>query len=216
MLKKILDVILFGSLFISFCAVALCIETNILLHLKLNSVSFYLFVFGATLVQYNLHYLFKKSAVKYSERLAWSLKNKLTHKVLIWLGIALIIISLFSFQLHQFIILSVLGAIALLYSFPLLPFARKKRIKDYGLLKILTLALMWTLVTVWFPVDEANYSFSYHLILIRRFIFIFILCLLFDIRDTEIDRAENISTLSVKLGVKRAYILCYTLLILFA
>lgn len=113
-------------------------------------------------------------------------------------------------------ILFVLGAISILYSFPLLPFAHKKRIKDFGLLKIVTLSLLWTLVTVWFPVSDNNYEgFSFYLIFLRRFIFIFILCLLFDIRDTEVDRAEKISTISVKLGLKKSYIVCNSLLILF-
>lgn len=194
----------------------MCIETNLLLHLPLNNLSFYSFVFGATLVQYNLHYVFKKHAVRNSERLAWSLKNKKLHQIFIVIGVCLILVSLFSFRLHHFIILLVLGAIAVLYSFPLLPFTNKKRIKDFGLLKIIILALLWTLVTVWFPADEANYGLSFQLIFIRRFIFIFVLCLLFDIRDIEIDRHENISTLAVMLGKKRSYILCYILLLIFA
>ena len=83
-------------------------------------------------------------------------------------------------------------------------------------MKIITLALMWTLVTVWFPINQTSFvSFSFQLIFLRRFIFIFILCLLFDIRDTEIDRQQNIATLSVMLGIKRSYILCYILLIIF-
>ncbi len=216
MFKKISEIFLFGSLFISICAVAMCIETNLLLHFRLNDLSFYLFVFGATLVQYNMHYLFKTTAVVNSRRLAWSLKNKDIHKILIAFGVALIIYSLFSFRLKHFIILLVLGAIAFLYSFPFLHFTHKKRIKDFGLLKIVTLALLWTLVTVWFPIDEANFSgLSFQLIFLRRFIFMFILCLLFDIRDTEVDRKESIATLSVKLGVKRSYILCYLLLMIF-
>lgn len=216
MFKKVTDVILYGSIFISVCAVALCIETNILLHLKLNSLSFYLFVFGATLVQYNLHYLFKKTAVANSKRIAWSKKNAHVYKVLIGCGIVFILISLFSFQLHHFIVLVVFGAIAILYSFPFLPFPNKKRIKDFGLLKIITLALLWTLVTVWFPADGINVTeLTFILLFIRRFVFIFLLCLLFDIRDTEVDRLENISTLSVKLGVQKAYNLCYILLIVF-
>jgi 4-hydroxybenzoate polyprenyltransferase len=195
----------------------MCIETNLLLYLPLNDLNFYLFVFGATLVQYNLHYLFKRTAVVNSRRLAWSLKNKTTHKVLIASGLLLILYSLFSFHLHHFIILLVLAVIAFLYSFPVLPFREKKRIKDFGLLKIITLALLWTLVTVWLPVAEAQFSgLSFQLIFFRRFIFIFILCLLFDVRDTEIDRKENIATLSVMLGEKRSYQLCYLLLMIFA
>lgn len=194
----------------------MCIETNLLLHLRLNNPSFYLFVFGATLVQYNMHYLFKTTAAVNSRRLTWSIKNKNIHKSLIAFGVALIIYSLFSFHLTHFIFLLVLGGIAFLYSFPFLPFTNKKRIKDFGLLKIITLGLLWTLVTVWFPADEVNVTgLSFQLIFLRRFIFIFILCLLFDIRDTEVDRRENIATFSVKLGVKRSYILCYLLLIMF-
>lgn len=216
MVKRFSEVFLFGSIFISLCAVAMCVETNLLLGIRLNHFSFYLFVFGATLVQYNLHYLFKTTAVANSARLAWSLKNKTIHRVLIAIGTVLIIYSLFSFHLHHFIILLLFGAIALLYSFPFLPFANKKRIKDYGLVKIITLALLWTLVTVWFPADQTNFSgISFQLIFLRRFIFMFILCLLFDIRDTEVDRQQNIATLSVKLGVKRSYLLCYFLLLIF-
>ena len=216
MIKKINEVFLFGSIFIAICAVAMCIETNLLLHLPLNNLPFYLFVFGATLVQYNLHYFFKTTAVINSKRLAWSLKNKSIHKFLIVFGLILITYSLFSFQLRHFIILLILGALAFLYSFPLLPFSNKKRIKDFGLLKIITLALLWTLVTVWFPVDQINVSgLSFQLIFIRRFIFIFILCLLFDIRDTEVDRKQNIATLAVKLGIKKSYLLCYLLLLIF-
>ena len=194
----------------------MCVETNLLLHLRLNDLSFYLFVFGATLAQYNMHYLFKTTAVANSARIAWSLRNKNIHKILIAIGVVLIVYSLFSFHLRHFIFLLALGAISFLYSFPFLPFTNKKRIKDFGLAKIITLSLLWTLVTVWFPIDETNITgFSFQLIFFRRFIFIFILCLLFDIRDTEVDRRENIATLSVKLGIKRAYALCYLLLAFF-
>ena len=195
---------------------ALCIETNLLLHLPLNHFSFYLFVFGATLVQYNMHYLFKTTAIVNSNRLAWSLKNKNAHKILIALGTALIMYSLFNFRFQHFIILLILGGISVLYSFPLLPFTNKKRIKDFGLLKIITLALMWTLVTVWLPASHADlFNLSFQLIFFRRFIFIFILCLLFDIRDIEIDRKENIDTLAVKAGMRKSYLLCYFLIVIF-
>ena len=215
-IKKISEFILFGSIFIAACAVALCIQTNLLLHLPLNTFSFYCFVFGATLAQYNLHYLVKTTAVKDSRRLAWSSKNKLIHKVLLGAGIALILFSFLSFRLHHFIILAILGAIALLYSFPVIPFGKKKRIKDYGFLKIITLALLWTLVTVWFPVNNLLFDKNIFLfIFLKRFAFLFVLCLLFDIRDIEIDRKENIRTLAVFLDKKKSYLIIYILLIVF-
>lgn len=205
-IKRIVEFTLFSSIFIAACAVALSIETNLLLHLPLNNISFYLFVFGATIVQYNLHYFFKKTAVINSHRLSWSLKNKNIHIVLLAVGCILIMVSLFSFKLRHFYILSILGAIAFLYSFPALPFKNRKRIKDYGFLKILTLALLWTLVTVWFPVSDMSVGETlYFFIFIKRFLFMFVLCLLFDIRDIDIDRTENIRTLPVLTGKRKSY-----------
>lgn len=215
-LKKIAVFFLFSSIFISVCAVALCIETNLLFHLPLNPVSFYCFVFGATLAQYNLHYLVKTAAVQNSERLEWSMKNKKVHKILFATGIGLILFSFFSFRLHHFIILGVMGVIAFLYSFPVIPLGKKRRIKDFGFLKILTLSLLWTLVTVWFPL--VNFSFDTDVLLfvfLKRFVFMFILCLLFDMRDIEIDRKENINTVAVILGRDKSYKLANITLVLF-
>ena len=215
-MKKLGEFILFSSIFIAICAVSLCIETNLLLHLPLNTFSFYCFVFGATLVQYNLHYLVKTTAVENSQRLAWSSKNKIIHRVLLFTGVALILFSFLSFRLHHFIILAILATVAFLYSFPVLPFFKKKRIKDYGFLKIITLALLWTLVTVWFPVNSFLFEKNiFVFVFFKRFVFMFMLCLLFDIRDIEIDRQENITTLAVFLGKKKSYLLVYNFLIFF-
>ena len=215
-IKKISEFILFGSIFISACAIGLCVETNIELGVTLNNLSFYCFVFGATLVQYNLHYLVKKTAIQDSERLDWSYKNKPIHLLLLAFGIALIIFSFFSFHLQHFAILICLGLIALLYSFPFIPFGKRKRIKDYGFFKIIILALLWTLVTVWFPLTDMNVEATLFIfVFVKRFIFMFVLCLLFDLRDIEIDRKENINTLAVILEKKRSYFLSYVLLIVF-
>jgi 4-hydroxybenzoate polyprenyltransferase len=214
--KKFGEFVLFSSIFIAACAVALCIETNLLLRLPLNSISFYCFVFGATLVQYNLHYLVKTTAVNNSERLAWSSRNKTVHNVFLITGIGLILFSFLSFRLHHFIILGILAAIAFLYSFPVLPFTKKKRIKDYGVLKIITLALLWTLVTVWFPVNNFPFERNIYLfVFFKRFVFLFLLCLLFDMRDIEVDKKENIRTLAVFLGKKKSYFIVYSILFLF-
>ncbi|MEO8765648.1 MAG: UbiA family prenyltransferase [Ginsengibacter sp.] len=214
MIRKITAFILFSSIFIAACAVAMCIQTNLLLHLPLNTFSFYCFVFGATLVQYNLHYLVKTTAVKNSYRLQWSSGNKTVHKALLFLGIALIIFSFLSFRLHHFIILAILGAVAFLYSYPGIPFSGKKRIKDYGFLKIITLALLWTLVTVWFPANGFQFENNIFIfVFLKRFVFLFVLCLVFDIRDIDVDRNENIRTLPVLLGKGKSYFTAYILLI---
>lgn len=216
MLLKSAQFILFGSIFIAACAVGFCIETNILLNIPFNHFGFYSFVFGATLFQYNLHYIVKTAAVQGSERLSWTRKNQKIHFFLLVGGIILIAASIFSFQVRHLGILFILGLISLLYSFPFLPFGKKRRIKDYGVFKIITLSLLWTLVTVWFPATGMNYDPGLFIfVFVKRFIFMMILCLLFDMRDIEIDHSQNIRTLAVLLGRKRSYWFAYLLTLLF-
>jgi 4-hydroxybenzoate polyprenyltransferase len=214
--KKFSEFILFSSIFISLCAVALCIETNILLGLPFNSFSFYCFVFGATLAQYNLHYFAKTVAVTGSQRQAWSQNKKQLHLLLLIAGVIMVLVSFFSFHLKHFLILACLGAISFLYSFPFLPFSNKRKIKDFGFWKIMTITLLWTLVTVWFPVNTMPVADElFLLIFLKRFVFMFVLCLLFDIRDMEVDSKDNINTLAVTLGREKSYFLSCILLIVF-
>lgn len=214
-MKKLVDFLLFGAVFIAVCAVALCMETNWLLGIPLNHWSFYILVFGATLVQYNLHYFFKEPTGLPSARDEWSVKNRTTQKALLALGAICIAVSLGWLNTRHFGVLVVLALIASLYSLPLLPFG-KRRLKEYGFLKIFLLTLEWTLVTVWFPVDQsAQDPTSYWLVFSRRFIFMFILCLLFDIRDMKADRAAHIKTLPIQLGLHRSYLLANIFLLVF-
>lgn len=214
--KNLLAFILFSSIFIAACAVSFAIETNIILGLPLNSPGFYGFIFGATLFQYNLHYVLKSNAAVNSARLNWSKKNTNIHYLLLLLGFLLIIISLFSFSLKHFYVLIFLGVIAFLYSFPFLPIGKKKRLKEFGILKILTLTLLWTLVTVWFPVNTMAYDPAlFWLVFAKRFLFMFVLCLLFDMRDLDVDREEGIKTFPVRFGNKNSYLLSYFILVVF-
>lgn len=212
-LKKFFSFLLFSSIFISCCTVALCIQTNLVLGLPLNPLNFYIFVFGATMAQYNLHYVSKTIAVKGSLRFAWTRRHRKLHFVLLGIGIAMVLYSLFGFSLYHYWILILLGIIAFFYSFPFLFFG--KRIKDYGVLKIFTLVLLWTLVTVWFPVNRVTYDAAlFALVFCERFVFMFILCLLFDMRDAPVDKAGGIHTLGVLLKRKQVRLVAYFSLLL--
>ena len=163
-----------------------------------------------------MHYVLKVSAAEDSARLAWTLRNKNVHYLLLLIGFSLIIYSLFSFHLRHFYVLSCLGGIAFLYSFPALPFGKKKRLKEYGILKIITLSLLWTLVTVWFPANTMPYEPGlFWLVFAKRFLFMFVLCLLFDMRDMDIDRETGIKTFPVRYGIQNSYYFSYLLLVIF-
>jgi 4-hydroxybenzoate polyprenyltransferase len=191
-------------------------ETSLLLGLPFNSFPFYLLVFSATLGQYNIHYYIKRDANPDSDRFFWSIGHRNVHLILNIIGAIGVAIGLFHLKPKNFMVLGIIAVITILYSFPLLPFRNKKRLKDFGLLKILTLSYVWTLITVWFPmVTLTRITPGFKLVFMQRFIFMFALCLAFDIRDMVSDGKKGIRTLPVALGKRRSYLIIYASLLLF-
>ncbi|HVB04586.1 MAG TPA: UbiA family prenyltransferase [Chitinophagaceae bacterium] len=211
---QLLKSFIYGAFFISLCAVALCMETSRELGLPFNHLTFYLVVFSATLGQYNFHYLIKNNGVADSERFRWSGEHKQLHLLFNLLGAVGLLIGLIHLNIRHIIALGIIAAITVLYSFPVLPFRKKRRLRDFGLLKILVLSLVWTLITVWFPViREGSINFAFLIVFATRFLFIFTLCLAFDIRDARIDAAQGTNTIPVALGERMSYrIILVTLL----
>jgi 4-hydroxybenzoate polyprenyltransferase len=191
-------------------------ETNLLLGLPFNSFYFYLLVFSATLGQYNIHYYIKRDARPDSDRYFWSIRHLNTHLILNIIGAAGVLTGLFHLKTANLVVLAVIAGITILYSFPLLPFRKKKRLKDFGLLKILTLSYVWTLITVWFPaVTMTAVTTGFRLVFLQRFLFMFALCLAFDIRDMDSDSRSHIRTIPVALGRRNSYVIIYASLVLF-
>lgn len=215
-MRVIFKTFIYGAIFISLCTVGLCMETNLLLGLPFNSFYFYLLVFSATLGQYNIHYYIKREANPDSDRFFWSVQHRNVHLILNIIGAIGLIIGLFHLKPKNFIVLGIIAAFTILYSFPFLPFRKKKRLKDFGLLKIFTLSYVWTLITVWFPVITfTKVTPDFQLVFIQRFVFMFALCLAFDIRDVESDGKSGIHTLPVALGKRKSYQVINLSLVLF-
>lgn len=215
-MKAVFQTFIYGAIFISLCTVGLCMETSYLLNLPLNSFYFYLLVFSATLGQYNIHYFIKHDANPNSDRFFWSIQNRHIHLILNVLGAIGVIIGLFHLKSKNLMVLGIVTAITILYSFPFLPFKRKKRLKDFGLLKILVLTYVWTLITVWFPmVTLTSITPDFQVVFMQRFAFMFVLCLAFDVRDMTSDSKKDIRTLPVALGKRWSYIMMYGGLVVF-
>ncbi|HEY6082670.1 MAG TPA: UbiA family prenyltransferase [Chitinophagaceae bacterium] len=215
-MKQFIHTIVYGSVFISLCTVGLCMETSLLLHLPFNNFPFYLLVFAATLGQYNIHYFIKKTANLNSERFRWSASHRGLHLIFNVFGAIGVIIGLFFLGIKHFMVLGIIAAITILYSFPFLPFPNKKRLKDFGILKILILSYVWTLITVWFPVVTlTRITPGFQIVFYQRFVFMFILCLAFDVRDIETDSRDHIQTLPVMVGKRWSYWIMYVSLVLF-
>jgi 4-hydroxybenzoate polyprenyltransferase len=166
---------------------------------------------------YNVHYLIKKSVPNISDRFSWTLKYKNWHFLFFTLGVLMCGFSIFMLSWKILVACVVLGALSFAYSLPLLPFKDKKRLKDFGWVKILVLTSVWTIVTSVLPIlyyDRLLLDYPYEIML--RFVFMFTLCVAFDIRDMQTDLEADIYTLPNIIGVKNSYRLMDVTLLLFA
>lgn len=205
----LVDWLLYTSIFAGICAVCLSIATEELLIGKISLIrltALHAFVFCSTLVVYNVHYLVKRSTAELSDRFDWTSKNKRWHYFFVAVG-AIGVLSVIAELPRQIIYTSIiLAGLAFTYSIPLLPFKNKKRLKDFGWIKILVLTSVWTIVTAVLPLlfhgkHLADYPFE----LGMRFVFMFTLCAAFDIRDMQTDLDAGIATLPNLIGLNACY-----------
>lgn len=217
-LQSAVQFLLFTSLFSAACALVLCWATeSLFVEKKIELFSpLHTFVFACTLVVYNVHYLLKKSTENLSDQYAWVRKNKQWNYIFLSLG--LLLAAVFMFHLPKFVwqFCILLAIFSFAYSLPFLPFKNKHRLKDFGWLKIFLLSIVWTSVTAILPLlyhqqIVAHYPFE----VVLRFVFLFILCLAFDIRDRDVDLEAGIFTIPNKIGLSKTYMLIKILCLLY-
>jgi len=214
---KWLHFILSHSIFIAFCAVALAFQTGQLLHLN-NNFFVYGFIFFATLSSYNFYWILSKLAFVEKDSVLVVLKKETT-------GISLLIFSaagLLYCLLQSALPLSfVLTAVLLtgIYSIPLLPFKALRFTRRAGVLKTILLAFTWAYVTAFIPMQK-TYSLLDNadlFVFTRRFLFMLMLCIIFDNRDKAIDKMRGLHSLATDLSPLVLRMLIYTVFaVLFA
>lgn len=207
-LYKLTDWILYTSIFAGICAVGLCMGTEKLL---LNDIpplysSLHTLVFCSTLFVYNAHYLVKKSTPELSDRFGWSVHHRLWHYLFMSIGAAGCLFAALHLPQNILVACAILAVLSFSYSIPLLPFKDKKRLKDFGWIKILVLTSVWTIVTSVLPIlyhDKLISAFPFEIMM--RFVFMFTLCVAFDIRDMQTDMDAGIATLPNLIGIDGCY-----------
>jgi len=211
---KWLHFILSHSIFIAFCAVALCFQTALLLHINLT-IYLYFFIFFSTLCSYNFYWLLSGYSF------AGATMNTFIKKHYSNLIVFLLAAAGMSFTLLKIPkLLPVVSAgivLTLLYAVPLLPFKIFHLARKAGLLKTILLAFTWAFVTVYIPYKEAPIGNFNTLVLLfnARFLFMLMLCIIFDARDTKVDKIRGLQTLTTILKPSTVQYIMLTVFILF-
>ena len=206
---KWLHFILSHSIFIAVCAVALSFQTALLLKLNFN-LFIYGFIFFATLCSYNFYWIISKLSFASKENIPGLIKKQSSGYLLLFVSsIGLLYCLLRSSIPIHFVITAVL--LTILYAIPLLPVSFLKFTRKAGVLKTILLAFTWTYVTVIIPMQK-NYGLlnSADLFIIsRRFLFMLMLCIIFDNRDKDLDKIRGLRSLATDLKPSILRILIY-------
>jgi len=214
LLTLFIDFLLKTSLFTACCATALCVATGSLINNGIPPVfsPVHILVFGSTLLVYNAPRLLPGPYGR--QRPPHKLKP--WYRLSFFAGIIITAMGLWHMPMRMLITSAVLGLLAFAYYLPLLPFKNKKRIRDIGWLKISVLTIVWTTATAILPIVYWQRSLAgYPLEVLIRFVFIFILCVVFDIRDVRTDIKNNIHTLPHTVGIGNSYRLINAGLVVF-
>ncbi len=205
------------NLYISFCAVLMVVQTNQLFALSYNSTVFYLFVFFATLCSYNFHWYLTPHVLSSSPRIAW---NHHYRRLLLCIYIATLLLSLyFAWQLRDHWLPISIGVWAtFLYSAPKIPHKYFSLLSKIAIGKTLFLTFVWMYVTTALPVlvADAGWTTAHTLFCISRFCLIYAICVLFDYRDRDADRAQGVKSMITWMSEKNILLVFLISLLLFA
>lgn len=192
---KWLHFILSHSIFIAICAVALCYQTAILLHINLTGY-LYAFIFFSTVCSYNFYWLLS-GYVFSGHSLKVFLPQYLSNAIVLVLGGMGMLYTIF--HITELLPVIMLGLICtLLYTIPLLPFKIFHLARKAGLLKTFLLAFTWAYVTVYIPYSQTPTGNFVTLVMLfnNRFLFMLMLCIIFDARDTKVDKIRGLQSLT--------------------
>lgn len=197
-----------SQVFIALIAVAYSVETELLLNQKPGLHPYLVLVFLSTFLMYNI-----------SRFAARPMQQPLTWLMVALLSATLILVAVGFWARWQVIVMLIpLAVVSLLYTFPIIPFnSRFVTLRAIPYVKIFVITLVWSLVTVLLPVVRMQHGMDVHvwLMFTERMIFVFVLALMFDIRDREHDQRSGLKTIPLWLGEEKSKKLCKGLLILF-
>lgn len=187
---------IYSNLFIAVCAVLMVNQTSQLLLHSLPGTYLIAFVFFATLCSYSFHWYLTSSSVLPSPRIIWLKKNHSVHLVLFLVGLTGSAVFFFYLRpIWPWLLVS--AFVTFLYSAPKIPNKYFRALRKVALGKTIFLAFVWMYVTTVLPIVESGIAWSSDFILFMcsRFFLIYAICILFDLRDREDDKAAGIRSL---------------------
>lgn len=195
-LEKLFFLYIHASVHVALAACALVGVTSF--HFKFSpDFIFYAFVFLSVVSGYNFIKYATVAKLKHK-----SLKPRLkTIQVFSFLAFLGLCIVFWFMPLRVYTIFLVLIALGLVYIFPI--FFSNKNIRSIPVLKIVNVALVWSIITVVFPLAYAKIDMDISVLgyATKRFLFVLLWILPFEIRDLQYDD-QGLGTIPQLIGIR--------------
>lgn len=219
--NRFVKFIFYGNYFYGICTVALCMEASLQHLLPLNSRLFYVLVFAATVAYYTKAYMTDISVETINKRTQWYNQNRKIVKASQALMICTVLAGCaYILRLHYKTIHPDIQAWLLLLLFPVTAVLYyginsslfgNYNLREKGWLKPFVIGFTWAGFVTIYPVYY--YYFEHGLpykpdsltvfLFLKNFIFISILCIMFDIKDYASDYHHHIRTFVVQAGLRK-------------
>lgn len=206
-IKNLFNFYLHSSIHVALSVISLVAITNIYLQLEWD-VNLLLFVFFASVSGYNF--------IKYATVAGWKhsslnlmLRVIQVFSFLCFLGMCWLV---FKIPLRAVYLLIIIVLLVFLYVFPLR--LNGKNLRSIPFFKIPVVAVVWAIVTVFFPVIYVDNVIDNQTVMlfIQRFLLVVVLMLPFEIRDLKFDELK-LQTVPQLMGIKNTKILGIILLL---
>ena len=175
------------------------------------------FIFFSTVCSYNFHWALTPHSVAPSQRLQWDENHKNYHLLLSVVG-AIGALTYFLYFKDKWFFIVPSAILTFLYSAPKISFFQP--LKKVAIGKTIFLAMIWAYVTATLPIlIEGAMSEKALLFCIGQFFFIYAICILFDFRDREDDKADGIRSMITyfnERGINILFIVSITIFIILA
>jgi hypothetical protein len=218
---RLQEFIFYSNYFYGLCAVALSVEAALQQRYPLNGILYFGIVFITTVLYYSYPYIRKCTIISSNPRTNWYTRN---YKLMWWQQVIITIILLLSLILflclhwkavmamtiRQWSLVLVFPFVAALY-YGINALHGRYNLRKVGWLKPFIIGFTWAgLVTV-YPVlfydiiHQQEYLINWIVILlfVKNFMFVTVLCIMFDIKDYAADYLSRVRTFVVKLGLRR-------------
>ncbi len=222
MFRKFFDFLIYSNLYIGIASVLMTVESQLQLGMKPTWHPYLFLILFATLFEYNSHkfvsVFFYKHSLK-ETKFHWISEHLRLFYFIVFASVAGFLIAAWFAKITVLVTLFPLGAITVLYSFPVYKKELKLfRLREVPLVKIFIISFVWSATCIVLPIVQADLKISIPVVLLliaERTLFIFAITVPFDVRDMASDVRSGLKTLPLLIGEKNAIRVANIALILF-